>query len=81
MNEIDLIYRKGETILCSKSCPCKANPSLFSSPYNKQMVTSSMGVSTLDQCPISGVSDYSMKKYKSIMAALEIEYKCAGMCF
>ena len=78
--EIDSMYTSGDSILCSSSCPCDADSSLWPETIAVNMVTSTMGQSTLTDCPVDGISDYDDEHYVGILEALETTFKCAGMC-
>lgn len=47
------IYDEGDQVLCSSSCACDADPTLFSEELQETMVTDAFGESMLLDCPYS----------------------------
>jgi hypothetical protein len=77
---MDEIYSSGADVLCTNSCSCDADSSEWPDDIATNMVTSSLGVSCLTDCPIDGISTYDDETYVPLLEALETTFNCAGLC-
>lgn len=79
--EIDQIYKNGDTILCSTSCPCAADETDWPLETQVEMVTDSLGSKELSECPNDGMTYDQKDKYYDLINRLEDKYNCAGICY
>eukprot|EP00347_Sterkiella_histriomuscorum_P008307 403345590 len=79
--DMDQIYQKGDSVLCSSSCPCKADAQLWPENQRFGIVHSEGTTDSLDDCPFSGLESKSSQKYVKLLSALENQFSCAGFCY
>lgn len=80
LSEIDSMYTKGSSVLCTSNCPCDADPTKWPQDFRKSMKTSTYGQAELSGCPIDPLTKYEKNRYVPVMEALEKTFGCAGMC-
>ena len=78
--EIDQMYVKGQSVLCTTTCPCDANVAQWPEDQRNGFITSKYGSSKLTECPMDPLTRYEKQKYVPVMHALETMFQCAGMC-
>ena len=78
--EIDNIYKTGDTILCSATCPCTADPSLFQLDVQPSIIYDKLGADDVLDCPMDAMTDEEEGRLKGLLAGLETDFQCAGAC-
>mmetsp|Transcript_35041 Transcript_35041/g.34061 ORF Transcript_35041/g.34061 Transcript_35041/m.34061 type:complete len:240 (-) Transcript_35041:57-776(-) len=78
--EIDKVYSDGKSTLCSPSCPCIANSTLWPGDDMLQISYSKGGADSLDDCTTSSLTSQQKNNLMPLLQALETDFNCAGMC-
>lgn len=66
--------------MCTTVCKCDADASLWPTADQSSIVTDSLGVSMVTECPTSYLSSYELTSIVPVLSAMETTFKCAGMC-
>ncbi|CDW91127.1 tetraspanin family protein [Stylonychia lemnae] len=77
---IDELYTKGQSVLCSSSCPCSADKNKWPAEIQKGMVTEASGSNEYSDCPSYNPSNYEREKVLPVIIALEKAFQCSGIC-
>jgi hypothetical protein len=80
--ELDQIYKSGNEILCTASCPCDTDKGIYKTDVANKLVIDKMGQTKLEECPISQgqISTNQKLKYFPMLEVLEKTMSCAGFC-